>query len=166
MSLVIYFFWDLPCYTNFWLYLCMFGEFGLLLIHIILSSIFLNFDLYPSQITFSSLEHIICSFKVSKLYISLDFKCFLPQNSMEKLFSFGIITLLQVLSATVPVRYDLATELWTRREQHSECSNITFFSFLKQIWYLQKVITYFWIQLRKINHLSYWNFRNIILIKD
>ena len=119
-------------------------------------------------------------FQSSKLYISLDFKCFLPQNSMEKLISFGIIILLassraaaaginsyfvDCYGAGLPVQYDLAAELWRWREQYSECSNITFFSFLKQIWYLQKTITYFWIQCRKINHLSYWNFRNIILMR-
>ena len=53
-----------------------------------------------------------------------------------------------------------------RREQHSECSYFTIFSFLKRILCPQKVITYHWIHWRKVYYVSYSNFRNIFLIMD
>ena len=52
------------------------------------------------------------------------------------------------------------------REQHSECSHFKFFSFMKQIFCLQKIITYLWIEWRKRNFFSYSNFRNIFMTKD
>ena len=63
-------------------------------------------------------------------------------------------------------QYDLTTVLWERREQHFECSNITFFSFLKQILCVQKIIIYHWIHWKDMNYLSYRYFRNIFLIKN
>ena len=65
----------------------------------------------------------------------------------------------------MPGQYDLAKELW-EREQHSECSHFTIFSFMKQIFCLQKIITYVWIGWRKRNHFSYRNFRLIFMTKD
>ena len=53
-----------------------------------------------------------------------------------------------------------------RREQQYECSRFTFFTFMKQIFCLQKSITYLWIEWGKRNYLNYRNFKNIFMIKD
>ena len=100
------------------------------------------------------------------LFYFLEFSLNLFQ-SQDKIFVvyFNSTPHLVPAAGTVRPCYRAVRRGETREQQH-ECSRFTFFTFMKQIFCLQKSITYLWIEWGKRNYLNYRNFKNIFMIKD